>query len=87
MLRPPVKQDDDLAVLRPRFGDVHPQPAGVHKSVRNTFHMGEAHGHRISKMARQQTEHPKPGVLGKTMRWANRPTFQQLMEFSGHRPR
>ena len=28
----------------------------------------------------------KPGVLGsRTMRWTNRPTFQQLMEFSGHR--
>jgi acyl-homoserine lactone acylase PvdQ len=26
-----------------------------------------------------------PGVLGQTMRWTNRPTFQQLMEFSGHR--
>jgi acyl-homoserine lactone acylase PvdQ len=28
-----------------------------------------------------------PGVLGQTMRWANRPTFQQLMEFTGHRRR
>jgi len=28
----------------------------------------------------------RPGVLGShTMRWTNRPTFQQLMEFSGHR--
>jgi acyl-homoserine lactone acylase PvdQ len=26
-----------------------------------------------------------PGVLGQTMRWTNRPTFQQLMEFDGHR--
>jgi hypothetical protein len=26
-----------------------------------------------------------PGVLGQTMRWTNRPTFQQLMEFNGHR--
>ena len=26
-----------------------------------------------------------PGVLGETMRWANRPTLQQLMEFDGHR--
>jgi acyl-homoserine lactone acylase PvdQ len=26
-----------------------------------------------------------PGVLGETMRWTNRPTFQQLMEFGGHR--
>jgi acyl-homoserine lactone acylase PvdQ len=26
-----------------------------------------------------------PGVLGATMRWANRPTFHQLMEFDGHR--
>jgi acyl-homoserine lactone acylase PvdQ len=26
-----------------------------------------------------------PGVLGRTMRWANRPTFHQLMEFNGHR--
>jgi acyl-homoserine lactone acylase PvdQ len=28
-----------------------------------------------------------PGILGHTMRWTNRPTFQQVMEFSGHRPR
>jgi acyl-homoserine lactone acylase PvdQ len=27
------------------------------------------------------------GVLTETMRWTNRPTFQQLMSFSGHRPR
>ena len=27
------------------------------------------------------------GVLPDTMRWANRPTFQQLMSFSSHRPR
>jgi acyl-homoserine lactone acylase PvdQ len=27
------------------------------------------------------------GVLTDTMRWTNRPTFQQLMTFSGHRPR
>ena len=27
------------------------------------------------------------GVLSDTMRWSNRPTFQQLMSFSGHRPR
>jgi acyl-homoserine lactone acylase PvdQ len=27
------------------------------------------------------------GVLQDTMRWSNRPTFQQLMSFSGHRPR
>jgi acyl-homoserine lactone acylase PvdQ len=26
-----------------------------------------------------------PGVLGQTMRWTNRPTFHQLMEFNGHR--
>jgi hypothetical protein len=26
-----------------------------------------------------------PGVLPETMRWANRPTFHQLMEFDGHR--
>jgi acyl-homoserine lactone acylase PvdQ len=26
-----------------------------------------------------------PGVLGQTMRWTNRPTLQQLMEFNGHR--
>jgi hypothetical protein len=26
-----------------------------------------------------------PGVLGQTMRWTNRPTFQLLMEFRGHR--
>ena len=31
----------------------------------------------------------RPGLLGEanTMRWANRPTFQQLLEFRGHRPR
>jgi acyl-homoserine lactone acylase PvdQ len=28
-----------------------------------------------------------PGLLGKTMRWANRPTFQQVISFSRHRPR
>ena len=27
------------------------------------------------------------GPLSDTMRWANRPTFQQVMEFSGHRRR
>jgi acyl-homoserine lactone acylase PvdQ len=27
------------------------------------------------------------GVLQDTMRWSNRPTFQQLMSFSSHRPR
>jgi hypothetical protein len=27
------------------------------------------------------------GVLPDTMRWTNRPTFQQVMTFSGHRPR
>ncbi len=27
------------------------------------------------------------GILADTMRWTNRPTFQQLMSFSGHRPR
>ena len=27
------------------------------------------------------------GALGDTMRWTNRPTFQQVMWFSGHRPR
>ncbi len=27
------------------------------------------------------------GVLSETMRWSNRPTFQQLMSFSSHRPR
>jgi len=27
------------------------------------------------------------GVLPDTMRWTNRPTFQQLMSFSRHRPR
>ena len=27
----------------------------------------------------------RPGVLTATMRWANRPTFQQLLEFDGHR--
>ncbi len=29
----------------------------------------------------------RPGLLGKTMRWTNRPTFQQVISFSGHRPR
>ncbi|HLM27319.1 MAG TPA: penicillin acylase family protein [Thermoleophilaceae bacterium] len=29
----------------------------------------------------------EPGVLPRTMRWTNRPTFQQLLVFSGHRPR
>jgi len=27
------------------------------------------------------------GVLPDTMRWTNRPTFQQVVTFSGHRPR
>jgi hypothetical protein len=27
------------------------------------------------------------GVLSDTMRWTNRPTFQQLMSFRSHRPR
>jgi acyl-homoserine lactone acylase PvdQ len=27
------------------------------------------------------------GVLPDTMRWSNRPTFQELMSFTGHRPR
>ncbi len=27
------------------------------------------------------------GVLSDTMRWTNRPTFQQVISFSGHRPR
>jgi acyl-homoserine lactone acylase PvdQ len=27
------------------------------------------------------------GVLSETMRWTNRPTFQQVISFSGHRPR
>jgi hypothetical protein len=27
----------------------------------------------------------RPGVLPDTMRWANRPTLHQLMEFDGHR--
>jgi acyl-homoserine lactone acylase PvdQ len=27
------------------------------------------------------------GILPDTMRWTNRPTFQQLMSFAGHRPR
>ena len=26
-----------------------------------------------------------PGILGQSMRWTNRPTFQQVMEFTGHR--
>ena len=29
----------------------------------------------------------KPGVFTQTMRWANRPTFQQVGQFSGHRKR
>jgi acyl-homoserine lactone acylase PvdQ len=31
----------------------------------------------------------RPGLLGAagTMRWTNRPTFQQVVEFAGHRPR
>lgn len=29
----------------------------------------------------------KPGLLGQTMRWANRPTFQQVGQYSGHRKR
>ena len=29
----------------------------------------------------------KPGLLSQTMRWANRPTFQQVGQYSGHRPR
>jgi acyl-homoserine lactone acylase PvdQ len=28
-----------------------------------------------------------PGLLGTTMRWTNRPTFQQVVSFSRHRPR
>ena len=28
-----------------------------------------------------------PGLLADTMRWTNRPTFQQVVSFSGHRPR
>jgi len=31
--------------------------------------------------------HFTSGILSDTMRWTNRPTFQQLMSFSGHRPR
>ena len=31
--------------------------------------------------------HFVPGLLGKTMRWTNRPTFQQVISFSRHRPR
>jgi hypothetical protein len=27
------------------------------------------------------------GLIKDTMRWANRPTFQQVMSFKGHRPR
>jgi acyl-homoserine lactone acylase PvdQ len=29
----------------------------------------------------------QPGLLPTTMRWANRTSFQQVVEFSGHRPR
>ena len=28
-----------------------------------------------------------PGLISDTMAWTNRPTFQQVMSFSGHRPR
>ncbi len=28
-----------------------------------------------------------PGLLADTMRWTNRPTFQQVVSFAGHRPR
>lgn len=28
-----------------------------------------------------------PGILPETMRWTNRPTFQQVISFSSHRPR
>jgi acyl-homoserine lactone acylase PvdQ len=28
-----------------------------------------------------------PGILPATMRWTNRPTFQQVITFAGHRPR
>ncbi len=30
--------------------------------------------------------HFAPGLLRDTMRWTNRPTFQQVISFSGHRP-
>jgi hypothetical protein len=29
----------------------------------------------------------RPGLLTETMRWSNRPTFQQVGQFSGHRKR
>jgi hypothetical protein len=29
--------------------------------------------------------HFAPGILADTMRWANRPTFQQVLSFTGHR--
>jgi hypothetical protein len=29
----------------------------------------------------------RPGLLTQTMRWSNRPTFQQVGQFSGHRKR
>ncbi len=29
----------------------------------------------------------RPGLLGKSMRWTNRPTFQQVISFARHRPR
>jgi hypothetical protein len=29
----------------------------------------------------------EPGLIPLTMRWTNRPTFQQVITFSGHRPR
>jgi hypothetical protein len=29
----------------------------------------------------------QPGLIPDTMRWSNRPTFQQVNSFDGHRPR
>ena len=29
----------------------------------------------------------RPGLLGETMRWTNRPTFQQVISYARHRPR
>ena len=50
----------------------------------------EAHGRATSAWRADATGERirfAPGLLQDTMRWTNRPTFQQLMSFSGHRPR
>lgn len=37
--------------------------------------------------AKAERIHFSPGILPATMRWTNRPTFQQVITFAGHRPR